>query len=786
MYSRFHKKKPYFRRLFFSIITITLVVALLLSFVLFSLYKRNVVDVVHKSNQQVLEQIKLYAQTTDHTVREYGVNLSANHMAKLLYNSESLTAHQLLTSINGISLNLKNFPPISSVYLYNGHTDMIYMIDSGATYSQLDSFFDTEIVEKIRHINDRGFSKPFYREVQQTSFSKNTEPVYSYIISDRYSSTSDNRYALVVNVNLEYIFSMLEKDTLSSTIGESYVNNIIIFNENQIIGSTSPDIFTNPDTLSAITRDILEEDQNSGSITATLEKTGYIVDYTTMEYTGWKIASIVPEKHFDSFSALLLRTTLLLVITSCLIAVVCAYLLSRQLYQPIGETLKALQNFGQADKSAACTATEEFLTIQNTLSEIQQDINTLSGEHYRSQTAAIKETIWQQVTTQKYSSMDFVTKCNEFGFKITADNWTMVALASFDRYDQHTKDISVEDLTLIRYAIENILMDVLSERYTREVFFINNKSILLLLTGTQQDFENVEKIFISAGNAVHDVFSIPISFYYAPPCKGVLTLHQQYDQAVLIGKHKIFHASGTLLMLDDVINLPNYNNASMDINVMRQYLQNGDMTCLDEWLSGVFHSFHGFSYDTVMAALTFLASLTFNTLWLIEKNSSLSFTYNYWDFNAQLMQCEYLDDSKELFRNLLQSATYQISDVHQHTQQSVGDAVKEYITNHLQDQNLSANQIASHFYLTSASLNRSFKSLYHISIQEYITQTRLKQAEDLLLNTGLTIKEIADKIGWSNAKYFYTQFKQRNGVTPTQFRTYNATKSFENKVDLDY
>jgi AraC-like DNA-binding protein len=47
---------------------------------------------------------------------------------------------------------------------------------------------------------------------------------------------------------------------------------------------------------------------------------------------------------------------------------------------------------------------------------------------------------------------------------------------------------------------------------------------------------------------------------------------------------------------------------------------------------------------------------------------------------------------------------------------------------------------------------------------------RMEAAEDMLLNSALSIKEVATRVGYEEWFNFSTAFKRCNGMSPTQFR----------------
>ncbi len=96
--------------------------------------------------------------------------------------------------------------------------------------------------------------------------------------------------------------------------------------------------------------------------------------------------------------------------------------------------------------------------------------------------------------------------------------------------------------------------------------------------------------------------------------------------------------------------------------------------------------------------------------------------------------------------------------------------VAQMIDEEYADQNLSPASIADRLNMSSAYLGRLFHESLQISISQYINQIRVEKAEELLRSTALPVENIAEKVGFSNPKYFYVVFKNVCGKTPLQYR----------------
>ena len=80
------------------------------------------------------------------------------------------------------------------------------------------------------------------------------------------------------------------------------------------------------------------------------------------------------------------------------------------------------------------------------------------------------------------------------------------------------------------------------------------------------------------------------------------------------------------------------------------------------------------------------------------------------------------------------------------------------------------DELAQRSGLSQRSFQRRFQLACGQSPLQYLQQTRLDAARELLQNSNLPIEEISALCGYSDASYFGKLFKQINAITPGQFR----------------
>ncbi len=75
------------------------------------------------------------------------------------------------------------------------------------------------------------------------------------------------------------------------------------------------------------------------------------------------------------------------------------------------------------------------------------------------------------------------------------------------------------------------------------------------------------------------------------------------------------------------------------------------------------------------------------------------------------------------------------------------------------------------FFLSKEHISRKFKQETGMTLSQYVTGCRMKQAKQWLEKTNKTMYDIARLLGYQDEVYFSKLFKKENGLTPTAYRT---------------
>lgn len=94
---------------------------------------------------------------------------------------------------------------------------------------------------------------------------------------------------------------------------------------------------------------------------------------------------------------------------------------------------------------------------------------------------------------------------------------------------------------------------------------------------------------------------------------------------------------------------------------------------------------------------------------------------------------------------------------------------KDYIHQHAHEP-ISISQLAGYLNVSREYLSRTFRSVEHVSLSDYIRSRRIHTAQKLLRYSNRSIHEISRELGFSSQSHFAESFKKVTGHTPQSYR----------------
>lgn len=97
--------------------------------------------------------------------------------------------------------------------------------------------------------------------------------------------------------------------------------------------------------------------------------------------------------------------------------------------------------------------------------------------------------------------------------------------------------------------------------------------------------------------------------------------------------------------------------------------------------------------------------------------------------------------------------------------------ILQYIQHHIhQPDLLSTEALGKTFNLSPNYIGSYFKRNFQETLQQYITRNRIRMVENLLINSNMTVKEIAYRMGYTDSSHLVKSFRQHHGTSPLKYR----------------
>lgn len=129
-----------------------------------------------------------------------------------------------------------------------------------------------------------------------------------------------------------------------------------------------------------------------------------------------------------------------------------------------------------------------------------------------------------------------------------------------------------------------------------------------------------------------------------------------------------------------------------------------------------------------------------------------------------------IEEFNQMFYSLFSEICNKVSQDKTDKVRKLIEEIKAMIEENYADRNLSPQTISDSLNLSATYIGKLFRSCEKCSISDYINKTRIKHAQNLLMNENITVREVAQKAGFENLSYFFTLFKNYCNMSPASYR----------------
>lgn len=136
----------------------------------------------------------------------------------------------------------------------------------------------------------------------------------------------------------------------------------------------------------------------------------------------------------------------------------------------------------------------------------------------------------------------------------------------------------------------------------------------------------------------------------------------------------------------------------------------------------------------------------------------------------------YLSDCKEYAQKAMLEHLNEVAPSVGDGTSAIVNQVKLYIHENYGQSDLKLSRVAEERHVNYSYLSYLFKKKTGTNFLAYLTEVRVNEARKLLLNTELSIFEVATRVGFQDSQSFYYVFRKACGYSPNEFRRMNASE----------
>lgn len=758
------KKKSKYLTDLFSVITVSTLILITVLSLVFYLNAENFIErALYDSYFDEFVRTESVLESLTEDMRLHLTYLNTTKDVQTLLNSEDIQRSAERGALVSISEYRNSNSVIHSIYLYNKNLDRYYVVGNQNQIRDK-SFFDTEITQLIKNPVSYDFAEPISRVIPENEFSTSKEvDVFTYILPENYSSQSQKKSYIIINVLAEDILKYLFSNSRESGASAFFYD----FQKKSVICSSYSDSF--PADASALGKKTARLSAKSGYFIYKdkAAHTKYLAAYTKLDGPSWCMVKLTP---YDAVSAHINKfriTTLLIVLLMIVLSLFYCIFTSRKLYKPIGSVFEKIQRI------TSRYSQQSFASISESIDALHEEISHLNSFKQKNTYIIKNDALKSFIFTGAESDLSMLNSVKE------NTETVMLAIIKIDNYNSYMETYSYSDRMLYKYSFINILDEIIGGRCKCDFTDVSEEEIAGIMQISDVSAKELRGLFSEFQRALTENFGISASVFISKKVQLPANLSEIYENLYGLSLYRFHYGKGCILFSDD-FDESSFSGKPLDSGDIKTLINEIKMHHYDASIAelhNIMQKIFSLNYTAAKISVYHLLTDVFSTLAAMEKNFNHSLEINYTTlFDKIADKAETPEEIENEFTVLLNSAFNAINVRKTDKVQLLIKQICDYVANNYSDPNLSTAAIAYSIKLSARYVTKIFSENMPTSLPNYITAYRIEKSKEYLLNTNLSVKEIVNKIGWINLKYFYTIFKKSTGVTPGEFRASGERK----------
>jgi AraC-like DNA-binding protein len=432
---------------------------------------------------------------------------------------------------------------------------------------------------------------------------------------------------------------------------------------------------------------------------------------------------------------------------------------TKMMYRPVNQIIK---HIGGEDKA---NADSEYDFIEKIVLKNAQEREQMEKDLYK-QKKSRKNDFFEKVLKGRISESKIIAmEAVELGFTLPDKDYRILLVEI-----ENNPDI---EITFAQFIISNIFGEFLSEYYEYVTTNIEARvAFVLEIDETSPLPMSLSKYFEKTLDMIWENFALKCTIGIGENHESIKEIHTAYNECVELVVHSNIFEDRRIISQEDLDKLSNqYHFSSDEENRLMLYMNKGDY----KEVSHIIQKVITYNLEVNPVKFTYMQCLMFLILGTMIKtvnDSIFTEMLDGKDVMQQLMYATSVDEMKVLILDMAKTACeLHVGENDSESRISIRQEVDQYIQEHYSDVNLNVSYLGEIFNMTPTYLSRLYKKETGNSVLQAINTVRIDASKQLLLESNMTINEIAFEVGYLYSNAFIRFFKNQTGVTPGQYKT---------------
>jgi len=327
------------------------------------------------------------------------------------------------------------------------------------------------------------------------------------------------------------------------------------------------------------------------------------------------------------------------------------------------------------------------------------------------------------------------------------------------------------------YIVEKYLSDNLKEPIT---YSFGSTVYLIYPVKNDNAFDDNEeliRLLTSIKTFVEKAYLFTVHIGISKVARSLHDIKELKNQTSICLEYQSNHNNNEYIFYDDISNtVKSPYNINDYLTLLNTHVYAGNRLPALDCLKSIFDSIHDMQSDYVLSTFNLIVSDLSFVLYEINLDSTdISNLRN--SITNELKSNSDIEKCMEYISNWVACICDTVNESFKSKNNMIVDDICDYINKNYSSNQISLTVAAQYVRRNPSYISRLIKQYTGKSFTQILTEKRIEEAKSLLGSSNLKISDIAERVGYTNIRYFNRIFSSYTGMTANDYRKVISTFS---------